>query len=110
MSCVMTTAPIPVVFIHGLWLHATSWQPWLALFREAGYDPAIAAGWPREPDTVEQARTQPRPGRQHRHRRRHPPVRRHHRQARDRCGNHRRRRRVAPMNLPAMNAPASTGE
>lgn len=59
MSCVMTTAPIPVVVIHGLWLHATSWQPWLALFREAGYDPAIAAGWPREPDTVEQARTQP---------------------------------------------------
>ena len=29
----------PVVFIHGLWLHATSWQPWVDLFREAGYDP-----------------------------------------------------------------------
>jgi pimeloyl-ACP methyl ester carboxylesterase len=22
----------PVVFIHGLWLHATSWQPWIELF------------------------------------------------------------------------------
>ena len=24
----------PVVFIHGLWLHATSWQPWVDLFRD----------------------------------------------------------------------------
>jgi alpha-beta hydrolase superfamily lysophospholipase len=45
----------PVVFIHGLWLHASSWNPWLELFRDAGYDP-IAPGWPGEPDTVEEAR------------------------------------------------------
>ena len=24
-----------VVFIHGLWLHATSWQPWMELFGDA---------------------------------------------------------------------------
>ncbi|MGW5240957.1 alpha/beta hydrolase [Monashia sp. NPDC004114] len=48
----------PVVFIHGLWLHATSWSPWLDLFREAGYDP-VAPGWPHEADTVEGARTDP---------------------------------------------------
>jgi pimeloyl-ACP methyl ester carboxylesterase len=48
----------PVVFIHGLWLHATSWAPWVELFREAGYDP-IAPGWPGDPDTVEAARANP---------------------------------------------------
>ena len=48
----------PVVFIHGLWLHATSWGPWLDRFREHGYEP-VAPGWPHEPDTVEEARAQP---------------------------------------------------
>jgi pimeloyl-ACP methyl ester carboxylesterase len=48
----------PVVFVHGLWLHATSWQPWLDLFTQRGYDP-IAPGWPHEPPTVEEARQQP---------------------------------------------------
>lgn len=48
----------PVVFIHGLWLHATSWGPWIEAFREAGYDP-IAPGWPGEADTVEEARAHP---------------------------------------------------
>jgi pimeloyl-ACP methyl ester carboxylesterase len=52
------TAPRPVVFVHGLWLHATSWGPWTELFRDAGYAP-IAPGWPNEPDTVEGARQQP---------------------------------------------------
>ena len=42
----------PVVFIHGLWLHATSWAPWVELFSQAGYDP-VAPGWPGDPDTVE---------------------------------------------------------
>jgi pimeloyl-ACP methyl ester carboxylesterase len=46
---------IPVLFIHGLWLHATSWQPWVELFEAAGYA-AVAPGWPGVPDTVEQAR------------------------------------------------------
>jgi alpha-beta hydrolase superfamily lysophospholipase len=48
----------PVVFIHGLWLHATSWQPWIEHFRAAGYEP-VAPGWPNEPETVELAREHP---------------------------------------------------
>jgi pimeloyl-ACP methyl ester carboxylesterase len=54
----MTEPRTPVVFIHGLWLHATSWTPWMQLFRDAGYEP-IAPGWPGEPPTVEEARAQP---------------------------------------------------
>ena len=48
----------PVVFIHGLWLHADSWTPWLEWFRVAGYDP-IAPGWPGEPATVAEANAHP---------------------------------------------------
>jgi alpha-beta hydrolase superfamily lysophospholipase len=48
----------PVVFIHGLWLHATSWEPWIDHFRAAGYAP-VAPGWPNEPATVEEARANP---------------------------------------------------
>ncbi len=48
----------PVVFIHGLWLHATSWQPWIELFAAAGYQPS-APGWPHEPPTVAEARANP---------------------------------------------------
>jgi pimeloyl-ACP methyl ester carboxylesterase len=48
----------PVVFIHGLWLHATSWAPWMEFFRAAGYEP-IAPGWPGEPDTVAAANENP---------------------------------------------------
>lgn len=54
----MPSTPTPVVFIHGLWLHATSWGPWMDLFREAGYEP-MAPGWPNEPRTVAAARAQP---------------------------------------------------
>jgi non-heme chloroperoxidase len=54
----MTTPGVPVVFIHGLWLHASSWGPWQEHFRAAGYTPA-APGWPGEPDTVEESRQQP---------------------------------------------------
>jgi pimeloyl-ACP methyl ester carboxylesterase len=48
----------PVVFIHGLWLHASSWEPWVDLFAEEGYAPA-APGWPGVPETVELAREYP---------------------------------------------------
>ena len=54
----MTGEATPVVFIHGLWLHATSWDPWLDLFRQRGYEPT-APGWPNEPDTVREARDHP---------------------------------------------------
>jgi pimeloyl-ACP methyl ester carboxylesterase len=47
-----------VVFIHGLWLHATSWEPWAEPFQTAGYAP-LAPGWPGEPDTVAEARSHP---------------------------------------------------
>src|SRR5215472_4347636 len=48
----------PVVFVHGLWLHADSWGPWVDLFREAGYEPQ-APGWPGDGDTVEETRRDP---------------------------------------------------
>src|SRR5262249_28457443 len=48
----------PVMFIHGLWLHATSWEPWMELFTNEGYEPS-APGWPGEPETVAQARANP---------------------------------------------------
>ena len=34
----MTAPPIPVVFIHGLWIHSDAWQPWVELYRSAGLD------------------------------------------------------------------------
>ncbi|WP_017935121.1 alpha/beta hydrolase [Nocardioides sp. Iso805N] len=48
----------PVLFIHGLWLHATSWEAWIHRFTEAGYD-ASAPGWPGDPTTVAEARQRP---------------------------------------------------
>lgn len=48
----------PVVFIHGLWLHGSSWQPWIELFQAEGYD-AVAPNWPGERDTVEETRAHP---------------------------------------------------
>ncbi|MFD0485386.1 alpha/beta hydrolase [Kineococcus sp. GCM10028916] len=49
--------PIPVVFIHGLWIHASSWDPWLNLFTEQGYAPT-APGWPGEHSTTNSTRAQ----------------------------------------------------
>jgi pimeloyl-ACP methyl ester carboxylesterase len=47
----MTTKPNPVVFIHGRWIHAGAWQPWMDLFAERGY--AVSApGWPGDAKTV----------------------------------------------------------
>jgi pimeloyl-ACP methyl ester carboxylesterase len=54
----MSLAGSPVVFVHGLWLHASSWGPWVELFREAGYAPS-APGWPGDSETVEETRRQP---------------------------------------------------
>jgi pimeloyl-ACP methyl ester carboxylesterase len=48
----------PLLLIHGLWLHASSWQPWLDLAAEHGYAP-LAPGWPGEAATVEEARRHP---------------------------------------------------
>jgi len=46
------------VFVHGLWLHAESWDRWIELFREAGYAPS-APGWPGDADTIEETRKDP---------------------------------------------------
>lgn len=48
----------PVMFIHGLWLHSTSWEGWAERFREAGFEP-ILPEWPNVPDTVSEARKHP---------------------------------------------------
>ena len=49
---------VPVVFIHGLWLLASSWDRWAALFQDAGYAP-VSPGWPDDPDTVAEAAADP---------------------------------------------------
>src|SRR6266404_535674 len=48
----------PVVFIHGLWLHADSWGAWSEPFGSAGYA-STAAGWPGDGATVEETRSNP---------------------------------------------------
>jgi pimeloyl-ACP methyl ester carboxylesterase len=54
----MTSDPTPVVFIHGLWLHSSSWGAWQELFESAGYATS-APGWPGDQPTVEEARAHP---------------------------------------------------
>jgi pimeloyl-ACP methyl ester carboxylesterase len=54
----MTETRTTVIFIHGLWLHTTSWAPWTDLFERAGYT-CLAPGWPGIPDTVDEARANP---------------------------------------------------
>ena len=54
----MASAGTPVVFVHGLWLHADSWGAWVDLFRQAGYAPT-APGWPGDSSTVEETRREP---------------------------------------------------
>jgi non-heme chloroperoxidase len=54
----MEPANTPVIFVHGLWLHASSWDPWVDFFKEAGYVPS-APGWPGDGDTVADTRDNP---------------------------------------------------
>jgi len=48
----------PVVFVHGLYLLASSWDNWRALFEGQGYT-TLAPGWPDDPETVAQANEDP---------------------------------------------------
>jgi non-heme chloroperoxidase len=48
----------PVVFVHGLWLLPSSWEPWAKPFEDAGYV-AVSPGWPDDPDTVADAKADP---------------------------------------------------
>lgn len=44
-----------IVFIHGLWIHSSSWQPWMNFFSEHGYS-SINPGWPGDSSTVADSR------------------------------------------------------
>jgi pimeloyl-ACP methyl ester carboxylesterase len=48
----------PVVFVHGLWLHAQSWHRWIEYFKQHGYQ-ASAASWPGDASTTEDTRNKP---------------------------------------------------
>lgn len=48
----------PVVFVHGLWLLAGSWDPWRTMFEAAGYA-TLAVDWPDDPATVAEGRSHP---------------------------------------------------
>lgn len=47
-----------VVFIHGLWMHASTWKPWMQFFGENGYE-TLNPGWPGESATVAESRANP---------------------------------------------------
>ena len=51
-------AKTPVMFVHGMWLHSTSWQPWADRFQAAGYDPVMPES-PGVADTVAATRDNP---------------------------------------------------
>ena len=46
----------PVVFIHGLWLLASSWDAWAERFQAEGYA-TVAVDWPGDANSVEDARS-----------------------------------------------------
>jgi alpha-beta hydrolase superfamily lysophospholipase len=55
----MTSSPKPsITFVHGLWLHSTSWKSWIDYFKKAGYN-ATALDWPGDSPTVKEARENP---------------------------------------------------
>ncbi len=47
-----------IVFIHGLWIHASSWQPWMDVFNQQGYE-TINPGWPGDGPTIAACRENP---------------------------------------------------
>src|SRR5688572_17875625 len=53
-----TTESKQIVFVHGLWLHAESWAPWIEFFRGKGYE-ATAASWPGDAATTDATRANP---------------------------------------------------
>jgi non-heme chloroperoxidase len=52
---VQSSSKNPVVFVHGLWLHAESWNQWVQFFRDHGYE-ARAASWPGDSATTAETR------------------------------------------------------
>jgi non-heme chloroperoxidase len=53
-----TSGQQPVVFVHGLYLLASSWDNWRTFFEEQGYT-TLAPGWPDDPMTVAEANDNP---------------------------------------------------
>src|SRR5579871_6161914 len=47
-----------IVFIHGLWIHSSAWQPWMDFFQQHGYA-TLNPAWPGDGDTVEASRANP---------------------------------------------------
>ncbi|MGY4712002.1 hypothetical protein ACXDF8_20950 [Mycolicibacterium sp. CBM1] len=47
-----------VVFIDGLWIASTAWQPWIDHFAARGHQ-AVAPSWPGEQATIEATRQNP---------------------------------------------------
>jgi non-heme chloroperoxidase len=49
------SAKLPIVFVHGLWLHAESWNNWIEYFNANGYA-ASAVSWPGDGATTADTR------------------------------------------------------
>lgn len=49
---------LPIVFIHGLWMHRSSWDPWMQFFNEKGYE-THNPPWPGDSATVAECRANP---------------------------------------------------
>jgi len=49
---------LPVVFVHGLWLLASSWDRWRTVFEDAGFT-TVAPEWPDDAATVGEANEHP---------------------------------------------------
>jgi pimeloyl-ACP methyl ester carboxylesterase len=47
-----------IVFIHGLWIHASSWKSWMDFFNQHGYE-TVNPGWPGDSETVAESRANP---------------------------------------------------
>jgi non-heme chloroperoxidase len=47
-----------IVFIHGLWIHTSSWQAWMEFFNQHGYQ-TLNPGWPGDSPTVAGCRSNP---------------------------------------------------
>ncbi|MCX6274451.1 MAG: alpha/beta hydrolase [Bacteroidetes bacterium] len=47
-----------ILFIHGLWMHSNTWEPWMKFFSGHGYQ-VLNPGWPGDGETVELWRANP---------------------------------------------------
>jgi pimeloyl-ACP methyl ester carboxylesterase len=56
MSAEQTTAPDPIVLIHGLWMTPLSWEHWIERFSARGYR-VLAPAWPGMDVDIEQLRS-----------------------------------------------------